>query len=97
MKEHGFEEEFRHATGHGVGFAAINHNAPPRIHPKSRDILQPGMVFNIEPGIYIEGVGGMRHCDMVVVTEKGAEVLTPFQRNLDDFVLTAERTELAHL
>ena len=35
------------------------------------------MVFNIEPGLYIDGFGGMRHCDMVVVTPGGAEVLTP--------------------
>lgn len=95
LKEHGFEEEFRHATGHGVGFAAINHNAPPRIHPRSRDILETGMVFNIEPGIYIEGVGGMRHCDMVVVTENGAEVLTPFQNTLDDLLLPAKEVEFA--
>mgnify|MGYP002682643783 CR=1 FL=1 len=37
------------------------------------------MVFNVEPGIYIEGYAGIRHCDMVLVTGTGAEVLTPFQ------------------
>jgi Xaa-Pro aminopeptidase len=36
------------------------------------------MVFNIEPAIYIPGLGGMRHCDVVVVTQGGAECLTPF-------------------
>jgi Xaa-Pro aminopeptidase len=78
MKRHGFENEFRHGTGHGVGLIAINHNSLPRIHPKSRDVLEPGMVFNVEPAIYIDGYGGARHCDMVAVTETGAELLTPF-------------------
>ena len=37
------------------------------------------MVFNVEPAIYIEGYGGIRHCDMVAVTAAGAELLTDFQ------------------
>jgi Xaa-Pro aminopeptidase len=79
MAGRGFGEAFRHPTGHGVGFAAINHNALPRIHPRSTDVLAEGMTFNVEPGIYIKGYGGMRHCDMVAVTAAGCEVLTPFQ------------------
>ena len=64
LESHGFGKEFKHATGHGVGFAAINHNARPRIHPLSDDLLEAGMVFNIEPAVYIPGQGGMRHCNM---------------------------------
>jgi len=78
LEHRGFGKQFRHATGHGVGFAAINHNAKPRIHPLSHDLLESGMVFNIEPAVYIEGVCGMRHCDMVAVTPGGAELLTRF-------------------
>ena len=78
MNKHGFSTEFKHATGHGVGFAATNPNALPRIHPQSPDILAAGMTFNIEPAIYIDGIGGMRHCDVVACTESGAEVLTDF-------------------
>jgi Xaa-Pro aminopeptidase len=74
----GFDSAFKHATGHGVGFAAINHNARPRIHPACDALLEVGMVFNIEPAVYISGRGGMRHCDLVAVTEDGAECLTPF-------------------
>ena len=37
------------------------------------------MVFNVEPAVYIDGYGGLRHCDMVALTAGGAEVLTPFQ------------------
>jgi Xaa-Pro aminopeptidase len=83
----GFGEAFKHATGHGVGFAAIDHNAPPRIHPKSDATLKEGMVFNVEPAIYIEGYGGMRHCDMVAVTRDGHRLLTPFLSRLDELTL----------
>lgn len=79
MKQHGLEREFKHGTGHGVGFAAIDHNALPRIHPKSPDVLEAGMVFNVEPAAYSEEFGGARHCDVVVVTANGHEVLTDFQ------------------
>jgi Xaa-Pro aminopeptidase len=79
LGSHGFAEAFNHPTGHGVGFAAINHNARPRLHPRSEEILEEGMVFNVEPGIYLDGFGGMRHCDMVAVTADGYELLTPFQ------------------
>src|SRR6185369_10683406 len=67
LRRAGFEAEFRHPTGHGVGFAAINHNAMPRVHPHSTDVLEPGMVFNIEPAVYEPGAFGIRHCDMVAV------------------------------
>lgn len=78
MQAHGFGEAFRHGTGHGVGFAAINANALPRIHPASPDVLEEGMTFNIEPAAYFDGYGGMRHCDMVAVTADGAQILTAF-------------------
>jgi Xaa-Pro aminopeptidase len=87
MTAHGFGKEFRHGLGHGVGFAAINHNAPPRLHPASNDVLETGMIFNIEPAIYFTGYGGMRHCDMVAVTEDGAELLTPFLSRIKELVL----------
>jgi Xaa-Pro aminopeptidase/Xaa-Pro dipeptidase len=84
---HGFEREFSHSTGHGVGFAAIAHNARPRLHPLSQEQLQEGMVFNVEPAVYIEGWGGIRHCDMVAVSSAGAELLTPFQIRVEDLIL----------
>lgn len=91
LSAHGFENEFKHSTGHGVGFAAIAHNARPRIHPQSEEQLQEGMVFNVEPAVYSEGWGGIRHCDMVTVTAAGAEVLTPFQARLEDLILDPHR------
>jgi len=79
LQSHGFGDAFKHGLGHGVGFAAISANSIPRIHPVCHDTLETGMVFNIEPAIYIEGFGGIRHCDVVVVVPTGAEVLTDFQ------------------
>jgi Xaa-Pro aminopeptidase len=87
LARHGFAKEFTHPTGHGVGFAAINHNAPPRIHPVSEETLETGMVFNVEPGIYFNGYGGLRHCEMVAVNPDGAEVLTPFQETLAELIV----------
>ncbi len=88
LKKHGFEKEFKHATGHGVGFSAISHNARPRLHPVSTDVLETGMVFNVEPAIYIQSYGGLRHCSMVTVTERSAEMLTPFQSDFESLIIT---------
>jgi Xaa-Pro aminopeptidase len=78
LDSHGFGAAFKHATGHGVGFTGADGHALPRIHPESSDILEAGMTFNIEPAIYLEDVGGMRHCDVVACTLDGVEVLTDF-------------------
>lgn len=92
LSERGFGAQFKHPTGHGVGFVAINHNARPRLHPVSDDILQAGMVFNLEPAIYSEGFGGLRHCDMAVMTESGAEIITPFQGDPNALALEGNRS-----
>lgn len=89
IASHGFGAQFKHSTGHGVGFAAIDARAHPRLHPASTDVLSAGMVCNVEPAIYIDGYCGLRHCDMIVVTEDGAEVLTPFHERLEELMLRA--------
>ena len=89
----GFAGKFPHAAGHGVGFGAISADARPRIHPKSEELLEPGMVFNLEPAIYVAGFGGVRHCEVVTVTDHGVEVLTPFHSGLDDLVIRDERAQ----
>ncbi len=76
MSAHGFGDAFKHSTGHGVGFAAANANALPRIHPHSPDVLEEGMTFNLEPAAYFDGYGGMRHCDIVALTSDRATVIT---------------------
>lgn len=87
LTKYGYGKHFKHSTGHGVGFGAIDPNALPRLHPKSPDVLEPGMVFNIEPAIYIEGYGGIRHCDVVALTERGPEILTPFQASVEELTV----------
>jgi Xaa-Pro aminopeptidase len=62
----GYEENFGHGLGHGVGLA--DHEEP-RLGPNSSSILAEGMVFTIEPGIYISDWGGVRIEDMVVLEE----------------------------
>ncbi len=84
IERYGFGPQFRHGTGHGVGFAAIDHHARPRLHPASDDVLEAGMVFNVEPAIYLEGRGGLRHCDLVALHADGTEVLTRFHSRLED-------------
>ena len=83
----GFGAGFKHSLGHSVGYAAIDHNARPRLHPASPDRLETGMVFNIEPAIYIPYLGGIRHCDMVAMSDKGPELLTPFQADLRSIIV----------
>ena len=89
LSERGFGDAFKHSTGHGVGFEAISANALPRLHPQSPDVLRSGMVFNVEPAVYFEGYGGIRHCNMVAVGTDGYELLTPFQCEEGDLFLEA--------
>lgn len=83
----GFGTAFKHSTGHGVGFGAIDHNARPRLAPESGNVLEPGMVCNVEPAIYLDGYGGLRHCDVVVVTRTGSRVLTPFHASMSELTV----------
>jgi Xaa-Pro aminopeptidase len=74
LRRAGLGRYFTHSTGHGVGLEI--HEAP-RIAAGQREVLKPGMVITIEPGIYFPGKWGVRIEDMVAVSEDGCEVLTP--------------------
>lgn len=79
INQAGHGEHFGHGTGHGVGLAV---HEWPSVGKDSRDVAEAGMIFTIEPGIYIPGWGGVRIEDMVLVTPDGCEVLTEISKDL---------------
>jgi Xaa-Pro aminopeptidase len=70
---------FTHSTGHGVG---LEIHELPRLAARNDAILRPGMVITVEPGVYLPGKCGVRIEDMLLVTERGYEVLTPVSKEL---------------
>jgi Xaa-Pro aminopeptidase len=82
LSSHGLGEAFLHATGHGLGLEV--HEAPRlgRADAGRAIPLETGMVCTIEPGAYVDGIGGARMEDDVVVTSEGCEVLTSAPRDL---------------
>ncbi|AWB45109.1 Xaa-Pro dipeptidase [Paenibacillus sp. CAA11] len=79
ITRYGYGEQFGHSTGHGLGMEV--HEAP-RLSKLSDDILKPGMVVTVEPGIYIPGFGGVRIEDDIVMTETGMRRLTESTKEL---------------
>jgi Xaa-Pro dipeptidase len=76
----GWESPVLHRTGRSIGYSSWDGH---EIKADSPTVLEPGMVFTVEPGIYVDGVGGARFGDTVLVTETGHEVLTPFDLGRD--------------
>jgi len=73
IKQKGFGDNFRHSLGHGIGLEV---HESPRINSKNNRILKPGMVFTIEPAIYLPNKFGVRIEDIALVTDKGAKKLS---------------------
>ena len=79
----GYGDYYVHGTGHGVG---LEIHEMPNINKRGDTVLQTGMVFSIEPGIYIPGKGGVRIEDTVVLTEDGARALNGVKKQLIEIV-----------
>lgn len=79
LRKAGLAQYFTHSTGHGVG---IEIHEAPRVAAAQTQVLIPGMVITIEPGIYIAGKFGIRIEDMVVVTDRAGRVITPATKAL---------------
>jgi len=73
FSKEGLAEHLRHRVGHGFG---LLDQESPYTSEGSDDIFRPGMLTSVEPGLYVNGVGGFRHSDTVLVTEDGIEILT---------------------
>ncbi len=83
IEKKGYGKCFGHGVGHGIGLEV---HEGPMINKRSKEILEEGMVFTIEPGIYIQGWGGIRIEDMVLVTSGGCAVLSRVPKKLTELV-----------
>ena len=82
--KHGYLDALLHRTGHSFG--VTGHEAPFLAVGYER-VVEPGMLFSIEPGIYLPGIGGFRHSDTALVTEHGNVSLTTGRDDLEGLVL----------
>ncbi len=84
FKDEGVWEYVQHHTGHAIG---LEGHERPFLDIGSKIIMKPGMVFTVEPGIYIHGFAGFRHSDTVVITEDGSEMITYYPRDLESLII----------
>ena len=84
LREEGYGGNLRHRTGHGFGLST---HEGPWVAEGSDDLLAPGMLISVEPGIYLPGVGGVRHSDTVLITADGYECLTHYPTALESLII----------
>lgn len=82
--EHELWDYWKHHVGHAIG---LRYHEGPFLDLGDDTEIRPGMIFTVEPGLYVAGLGGFRHSDTVVVTEEGIEFLTYYPRDLESLTL----------
>jgi Xaa-Pro aminopeptidase len=84
FKEKDLMKYWRHHTGHGIG---LDYHEAPFFDIGGETVLEEGMIMTVEPGIYVEGLGGFRHSDTILVIKDGIEFITYYPDQLDDLVI----------
>ncbi len=77
---HGYGSEFTHSLGHGIG---VEVHERPHLSIRSNEVLKENMITSVEPGIYVDGLGGVRIEDLVVIKEGGIQNITSFDKNIN--------------
>jgi Xaa-Pro dipeptidase len=85
-EKHGLWDNWRHHVGHAIG---LRYHEGPFLDRGDETVIEPGMVFTVEPGLYAPALGGFRHSDTVAVTGDGVEWLTYYPRDLESLTLPA--------
>ena len=88
FKEAGVMNLVQHHTGHAIGLEG--HERPFLDIGLTKTMMEPGMVFTVEPGIYDRSIGGFRHSDTIVITEDGMELITEYPRSLEDLIIPSK-------
>lgn len=84
FQTHDLMPYWKHHSGHAIG---LRYHEGPFLDSGDDTELKPGMVFTVEPGLYVPRIGGFRHSDTVVITEDGIEMLTYYPRDLESLTL----------
>ena len=82
--DHDLMSYWKHHVGHAIG---LRYHEAPFLDIGDQTIIEPGMVFTVEPGLYIPELGGFRHSDTVAVNENGIEIMTYYPRDLESLTL----------
>jgi Xaa-Pro aminopeptidase len=85
-REHELLPYWKHHTGHAIG---LKYHEGPYLDSGDETLVEPGMVFTVEPGLYSPELGGYRHSDTVLITEDGCELLTYYPRELEALIIPA--------
>lgn len=83
-EKHDLMGNWKHHVGHAIG---LRYHEGPFLDRGDHTVIQPGMVFTVEPGLYAPALGGYRHSDTVLVTEQGTTMLTFYPRDLESLTL----------